>query len=399
MLCYIRHMTILWHRLSLCRRLVGILFAAVVLSCSHVPVRRHRSMPQLATQPQQLRIVGRFVREAGGAVRFGWPNTALGTRFVGTELWAWLEDVGESRVGDQRVNNTYDVVVDGLRQEAPLRVVPGTRRYPLAAQLGPGEHSAWLHKRTEGMVGSARFFGFEPGGAEAELLAPPAPRPRQIEVIGASNEAGYGVEASLPRPQSCGFSAATENACSAWPARLAKAFDAELTNLAASGKGVWRSYSGGMGPESTLPALYGRPDPQQSGDSWAFPGPAANLVLVALGGNDFAKGVPDAEAFTAAYATFLIRLQAQHPGAHLMCVLTSMLQPPERDVLQGYIEVAIQRSQQPATPPIQLVALPPYTGTTFGCDGHPDRALQQAMAEQLVPRVAALTGWEVVEPH
>ncbi|HET6344496.1 MAG TPA: hypothetical protein VFH51_06165, partial [Myxococcota bacterium] len=117
---------------------------------------------------KEPRFIGRFVREAEG-LRFAWSASTITARFRGTQVALLLDDV-PPRASDD-VGNIYDVILD----DQPPQVVAvhgGQHRYPVVAKLADGPHTITVIKRTEPLVGEARFHGFDltPGG---ELLPPP----------------------------------------------------------------------------------------------------------------------------------------------------------------------------------------------------------------------------------
>lgn len=338
-------------------------------------------------------LIGRGVREDDGSWRFGWPNTAIGVRFLGTELDVLMEEVGPRLMAGQPLHNQFDIWLDGVLLAQRLTLSPQQRRYPLVRQLAAGEHSVWLRKRTEGLVGSARFVDFVVGGLDAGLLPPPEPAERQIVVIGASNEAGYGVERSLRAPATCGFTAETENANLAWPALLASSLSAELTNLAASGKGILRSNAGSTDAAATLPGMFDRADPLDAKAVSQEVEQGPRLVLIDLGGNDYAQGAPDQEAFIVAYAGFLRRVQARYPRAEVVCLISPSILPRLRPRLRQDLQQAIMRASEPRRRSLDLFEFTYDTGDTFGCDGHPDRVRQLQLARQVAPLAMRLTGW------
>ncbi len=258
-------------------------------------------------------LVGRFeTLPPSHAVRFGWPNSAMGFNFDGDAIGIVLAEDALRTVGPNPVHNMYEVVVDG--EVMPPITVTSTmpQTFPIAEGLLPGLHTAWVIKRTEGMVGSGVFMGLDVP-QQTQLLPPPPRRDRRIEVYGASNEAGYGNLGRATREHMCTYSTATQNAAVAYPALVANALQADLVNISFSGKGMLRTCT--PGDSYPLPALADRIAPMDPAVVQRDPAQAPQVVLVTLGANDFGLGTPNKKAF----ATGLRGFFAQNARAVSQC--------------------------------------------------------------------------------
>ena len=323
---------------------------------------------------------------------FAWPGSAVGATFTGTSLSVQLTDSGAPDNGT-RVFNWFDVTIDN---QAPVVVTTqaGVTDYPVAKNLSAGSHTVWLRKRTEGWLGSVRFLGFNPGTSGKLTGAPVAPN-RRIEVIGASTECGYGDTESVGA-NGCQFTPATESANLAWPKLMADTLGAEYTNVAYSGKGVYQN----IYPQQsnvTMPQLYPLIDPSDPSSSWNFASWTPDAVVVDMGGNDFdaydgttALGAPDAASFEAAYAGFLKTIRQHYPKAVILCIVGPTDVGDVRTGMTTDITAAIAQTNDKN---IFLYALPVYTGTTFGCENHPDAALHAVMAQQVGAQLKTHLGW------
>ncbi len=343
---------------------------------------------QVAPSDARIRYTGRFEHTAG-AVRFGWPASAIELAFRGSSLRARLQDVP---VEDQtRDTDWISVVIDG-GQPKTFALAEGLHLYPLARGLGPGTHRAAIYKRTEGQVGVIALRGFvlDPG---ASLRPPPTAPSRRIELVGDSVTAGYGDEGSAP---SCQFSPRTENSLRSFGVYAARELGAAAVMIAWSGKGVTRNYD----PRDALPlpAVYPRvlpEEPRLQPDAEAVP---ADVVVLNLGTNDFFAGVPDAQRFVSSYLAFVARLRARHPHALLVLVLGPMLaddfpQPQARSTLRRWLlEVQAQRRALGDTQTALLqLYVDPAEG--FGCDFHPNVSTHARLGHELAALIRAELGW------
>ena len=362
------------------------LLSSLLSSCRCAPSSGGGST--LGPPPAVPRILGRSLQAADGSTHFAWSDTTILARFTGTSLALKLEDVVPGPHG-----NLYNVLVDD-RPPLVLNMMPGVHEYPVAHDLEEGEHSLTVIKRTEALVGEARFAGLvlSPQG---KILPPPPAKARRIEIIGDSISAGYGNEGANEK---CGFSPTDENGDLAYGPMAARALDAEVTVIAWSGKGVLRNLDGNT--TDTVPALYGRILPEKPNSAWDFARWVPDAVVINLGTNDFGLGVPDSSAFANAYDALLKSIRKHYPQATLLCAVGPMLSdthPKDQTQLSAartYVQAAVQRRQKTGDTRVGFLEFPVQTGHRgYGCDWHPSLATHAAMAAQLTAVLREALGW------
>lgn len=344
------------------RRCIGVALLAV--ACSKKP----------SAEIVPYRITGRYDTRDSHGPRFSWPGTQIRARFSGPSVAIDVSDDGA---------NELDWSVDG---SAPVRLVPGKRRamHPLASKLGPGEHELVITKRTEAAVGMMQLFGID-----AKLVSTPAPpaTARKIEMIGDSITAGYGV---LGADASCPFSPGTEDASAAWGALAAKELNAIHTTIAWSGIGLYRNWDQTL--TNTMPERYGRSLADDATSTWDASAFRPDVIVVALGTNDFAGAHADPGApFQEKLVAFLTALRGLHPSAAIVLGTSPMLTGEEHAAQKRYFANAIAARGE--TKLTLLDVEPPPAGEGLGCDGHPNAATQRRMATQLVAHVRPILGW------
>lgn len=361
-------LTTIWRPLSI----------VLALTACHRPTTPENLAP--SNLPAAPRYVGRFVPD-GAAVRFAWGLSTITARFSGTRVALRLQDV---QVAGR--SNLYNVSIDG-RPPVVLSMAPGQVVYPVAQDLSAGEHSIRVIKRTEALVGEARFAGFELG--EGHLLSPPAPRRRTLEFIGDSITAGYGNEGA---EATCQFSAATENGAATYAALTADALDADAVVLAWSGKGVWRNRDDTM--TDTMPIVSRRALPNDPNSTWDAQQGIPDAVIINLGTNDFGPGVPDAAQFAAAYAKLIQDIRQRAPRALIVCTLGPMLSdehPKDAhhlSIARTYLQRIVQDARDAN---VRFLEFPVQTAAQgFGCDYHPTKKTHAAMAAQLTDVLGAI---------
>jgi lysophospholipase L1-like esterase len=299
---------------------------ATAVAAQTVTVDRADRMPPGDMQPLAVRVGGRVVVEpssgGGRAFRHEWPGVYFEAAFRGERVVLRFDDPA----------NEYRLHVDDLTP-IPLPQ-PGTAEVTIAG-LADGLHTVRLEKVTESIDLPETFGGFYVP-ATARPLALPPPRSRQIEFIGDSNMAGYGIRSDTRQCTKDEVRLRTDTQA-AYPALVARRFDADYQVNAISGRGLVRNYAGEL-PDAPLPAVYPRALPSQTGE-WHDPAWQPQVIVVGLFANDFSTPLEPGEqwatddelvaAFTAAYAPFLAELHRRSPEAAVLVIRPDLSDQPE----------------------------------------------------------------------
>ena len=334
-----------------------------------------------------LQIMGRHLVDDAGAVAFGAGGVTFQMRFRGSRLDVDLDDPS----ADATNYNWFTVLVDG-GEPVRFRTGPGVRRYTLAVGLPPGEHTAILSKATEGINGRNRLVAVH----AAELLPSAPPPERRIEFIGDSITSGYGMDT---RAFSC-EEATWFDPTHAWLSyapRLARHVEAQWMLSSISGIGMHRNWNS-LAP--VMPDVYAGVymAHADSVTTWDFSRYVPDLVVIALGTNDFSEGdgeTPrpdlDGEAFVRDYTRFVGTVRARYPQAQLLLVNSPVFGPDPKARLAGYLQQVIEN--RTAAGDAALAAFT-YDGQyASGCSGHPGLEEHAQMADALEPVVRSLMGW------
>jgi lysophospholipase L1-like esterase len=372
------------------RRLLALSLALAACSGNPGPARTPTARPEsLQTYPgsdPRILPMGRYVL-AGDTVAFGASGVAFYLKFRGQELDAHIAD--EFRWGANY--NWFTVAVDG-REPTRFRTEPGKTWYPLARNLAPGVHTVALSKATEGQNGTNQLIEVR----TRQLLQADRLPARRIEVIGNSISAGYGADARLIP---CG-KANWFDQTSAWLAYgplLARRLHAQWMLSAISGIGVTRNWNS---PGPTMPVVYTSVfmhyDDTASG--WDFRRYQPDLLMVALGTNDFSDGggpTPRAalngDLFVNEYTAFLARLRGYYPHARFLLLNSPTLAAERKQLLAAYLQRVIDKRKAAGDMAITRFDFPGHWAS--GCSGHPDLQQQALMANALEPVVKRLMHW------
>jgi lysophospholipase L1-like esterase len=367
--------------------------AALLLSCvGSTEARRGGSRPVAAEgdpvplTPDAALFVGRFQGNDDG-LRFAWSGSAVTLRFAGTGLHMDLRDAGQNR---------FYALVDGEVRGGKIVAGRGLHTVELASGLPEGEHTVTLYRLTEPLVGETQLVGVRlaPGG---QLLPPPAPRARRIEIIGDSISTGYGNEGADPN---CTYAPSTQNHYETYGAVAARALEADLVTIAWSGKGIV-SNRGRADDPVLMPELWRRTLPERADSEWHFPAPAPHAVVINLGTNDFAPEVEDTSGFAAAYARFLDEVRRRYPEAYVLCAVGPLLSdewPPGKrplSTVRGALEDVVRARAEAGDRNLGVLEFPaPSHEEGYGCDYHPSRATHLRMASALATRLREALGWQ-----
>ena len=303
-------------------------------------------------------------RVAADDAAFGWPGSGFALRFEGRSLSVTLVDTGK---------NSLMIEVDGVPQRLDLQA--GQHQYQLADGLQQGTHNVRATRRTEGWIGDTIFVSAETDGS----FLPAAPPTDELVAIGDSITAGYGVEGVGP---GCKFSPATENQYLTYAAVAARSLGMELTTLAVSGIGLSHAGKG----TKTMADVIDNVTPLRNGAP-GLPDDRVSAVVINLGTNDF-SGNKNPSDFVDEYVKLVARVRHQFPKAYLYAALGPMMSQKDFDVAEKAIELAVQTSAAKGENRLRYLNLR-VKPTDFGCDWHPSRSTNAAMATVLEQAIKA----------
>jgi len=309
--------------------------------------------------------------------RFAWSGTGFVARFSGTSLTMQLKVSGSSEI--------FKTVIDGAPQPA-FTAAGGTGTYPLAMGLDAGEHIVEVYRQTEGPQGESQLLALTVG--DGALLDPPPGPGRLIEVIGDSITCGYGDLGALADTECY----STESHWDTYEAVTARALGAEVSTIAASGRGIIRKYDGGTA--GTMPALYADTLTNLASPAWDFH-IEPQAVVINLGTNDISnnKGDPG-QAFRDTYAALLATVRANYPHTYIICIIGPLLSGSDLGTIRGHIKAAVDTRVAAGDKKVeffdQIVA---QTSDKYACQYHPNVAENMIMADQLTAELQAKLCW------
>jgi hypothetical protein len=326
-----------------------------------------------------VRFVGRFDACDPKGVRYAWSGSGFVGRFQGTGISVRLSDFP----------NQHTVLIDGALTPT-LKTTTGEKLYVLASGLADGEHTVEMYRRTEVTYSKTVVMGFEVEGSDAgdgQLLAPPEPHDRRIEVVGDSISCGYGIDYQT---SPCPASADNENHYLTYGAVLARSLGAELSTVACSGKGIYFNYNGSR--IEPMPTIYDRVATDDNVHLWGFAW-QPHAVVINLGTNDYSTSHdPTDEQFQTSYLDFLAHIRLKYPQAHILCTVGPMLSGSDLTTARKNIAAVVATRQAAGDNNVKAYEMA-TPNPSPGCDSHPSIAKQAAMAGELEQELRATLGW------
>jgi hypothetical protein len=353
--------------------------------------------------PAAVQFIGRFDERDPAGPACAWPGCRIIARFEGTSVSVRLSETDETWM--EGAPSEWDVAIDGGWQPKLVMTPNTSTSYVLASNLPPGVHVVELYKRSETQNGVTQFRGFDFGG-EGKLLAPPPRKTRRIEVIGDSAAAAFGVEGVGLGPDCPGpdWAARWQNFRRSFGARLGEALDADVAGTVYSGKGIAKNIW--HADKETMPLIFARSNPNDPRSTWDFGAFPVDVVVVMMGGNDFAIGQPVDEGpatlsdFTETYDRFVVDLRSHYPAAQILLVTSpsvSDLMPEGRssrsNVVAGIAEVVRRRISAADARVHRIAPRLAEPAELTGCNGHGTPELHQRIADELATTIRPLTGW------
>jgi lysophospholipase L1-like esterase len=309
--------------------------------------------------------------------RFSWSGTGFVACFAGSSLTARLDNAGDF---------IFKTVIDGAPQPA-FTTTAGVAGYPLATGLAAaGTHTVELYRQTESAQGASQLMALTVG--DGALTDPPDGPDRLIEVIGDSITCGYGILGTLADDDCY----ATESHWDAYPSVMARALGAEVSTIAASGRGLSRNYGGDR--VDTMPTVYARAVGGTPGSVWDFR-TRPQAVVINLGTNDIANNQGDPGlSFQNAYRELIDDIRAHYPDAYIVCTIGPLTTTAEAAVIAGYARNVVDARRAAGDSRIEVfTGILPQTPDKFACQHHPNVAENAIMAAQLADRLRAALRW------
>lgn len=321
----------------------------------------------------RLAIMGRTEKLADGGLRFSYPGVTA--KFKVRALKASLRARSTS---DQ---SYLEIIVDDGAPRV-VKLSSSSQLIPLFSDTQKTLHNVEIIHRSETWHGLVTFEQLEI--SEGDLLAAPQLPERRILILGDSVTCGEAVE----RTAECKKDSSWWNPSLSYGMLTAKALNAQVNLVCYGGRGLIRSWNGktdeqNLGDYFELTIADG-----QNSVTWDHSQYAPDLILSAIGTNDFSVDIPDREVYVSAYVKLIKRLLELHPQSQIVLTEGAILNGDKKAALSEYL---LETQQRISNPRLHIVPSKHYPGDD--CDPHPTKEQHANMAQDLTPLLREFMDW------
>lgn len=339
---------------------------------------------------EAYRLSGRITRQSD-ILYLGYSAAFLEFTFRGTEVTA---EFVTDRLDWEEIHRAWVAVFVNGEEEPTLRfpLTKEKERFVLFEGSEAKETTIRIMKYSEAAFGAVGITSLD---VEGELLPPPAPKTKKIEVIGDSITCGYGIEGIVDKDT---FTTAQENPWNAYGCRIARALDAEFSLISWSGNGIVSHYvdetvNEPRNDEALMPELYYYEDfsaDLRRGKARTdyikrdFAAYRPQLIIINLGTNDgsYTRNIPARDrAFVNGYVKFLRQIREVNPEANILCTVGLM-----RQETNALVKEAVERVNDFGDKKVYFKEAFLQNGEVdgIGADWHPTEKTQKKFAEYLL---------------
>ena len=141
-----------------------------------------------------------------------------------------------------------------------------------------------------------------------------------------------------------------------------------------------------------MPELYQLIYPQ-SDKLWDFKSWIPELVVINLGTNDFAAGIPDSVRFISNYIDLLKQIKSCYPEVKIICLDGPMLTETFLLTCRKFIKSAVTEFLAQGNDKVFTFSLTTQGPLGMGGDYHPNLVQHQLNAEELVQYIRTVMKW------
>ena len=339
----------------------------------------------VAATDSHIQYVGRVSMKNPASPMFTFPGVQIRAAFTGTSLKMVAKPKSGYFMAEIDGSKAFKV---GFNAERDSVVT-------LAAALPAGKHSVRLMYVTEGFDRRAEFRGFIVDEGCGLVDAPQLPE-RRIEFIGNSITCGYGVEDIVCSDP---YQDETCNHYYTYANRTVEALGAVHQVVARSGIGVYRCYDGPVsGDTINMNTEYEHTLLYDKTEQWDFSRFTPQLVCINLGTNDTSTKGADPQLLRKGYRDLLGKVRSHYPQAKVVFLCGSMMSGDQLKSAQSAMDDVVAEAKKRGDKQVYRFDFTPQTGSLgYGASWHPSMEQHQQMAEELIPYLSKLMGWERVK--
>ena len=335
----------------------------------------------VSANDSRLAYVGRVSISDEGIASWTYPGIQIHAAFEGTSI-------------SMKTNPGSGFYMVELDDKTPFKVesIEDDSVVVIAENLPEGCHRIAITYAIEGLLKHPKFYGFMLDKGSDLCPCPELPQ-RRMEFIGNSITCGYGIEGDVSDKK---FSYSQQNVYYTYEAIVARALNAQYQVVARSGIGIYRNNNGNVkGDKNVLPACYPYTQFGVGGEKWDFSRFQPDVVCVNLGTNDTTHPSYETGLLASAFKNFLKVLRGHYPDAKIILLTGSMLKGQRLADVKKAQQEAVEDAASRGDKNVFRVDFTPADGTYgWGTHRHPSKRQHAHMAEELLPFIREITGWE-----
>lgn len=356
-------------------------FKSLIAIATFISVQACAQSTIIKSTDPHIHYMGRVANTDSAAI-LSWAGNSATINFNGTGVKALLKD--------ERGDNYMKVIVDG-NVLPDIKLDSARHLYTLVDKLPQGRHNLQLYKRGEWAFGKIWLYQFELAD-NGTIADAPATQKHKIEFFGNSITCGY---ADLDTAGKDRGSSPFEDNYISYAAITARHFNAEYSCIAKSGIGVLVSWF-----PLIMPEMYDRLDATDPNSKWDFTKYTPDVVVINLFQNDswivklpdnpefkhrFGTTPPTPGQIISAYYNMVKNIRGKYPKAQIICALGSMDATRDGSPWPGYITSAVKQ--------LNDKKVKAHFFSYKNTNGHPNKAEQQAMADDLISYIEKNIKW------
>lgn len=342
---------------------------------------------------KQIKVQGRGDYSNYDRYRFDFPGVQFAMRFSNSQtIGAKIKSSAQSYF---QVAIDGSFILDRQGKVAIFRSIKDTTIIFLN-NLGKGMHEVVLFKRNENLDNTpSEFMGFVIDDKATLFDAALMQKQRRIEFLGNSITCAYGSES---KSKDSKFTPETENNYLSYANLIARAFDADISIVAHSGRGVVRNYGDKnkiSTLEPTIPLLYRQSLDSDTSSRWDFNKYIPNAVVINLGTNDYStQPFPDKAIFVDAYLRLLKKVRDSYgKDVKIFCIAGPLIDEPCYSIVKEI--VGIQQTLYNDSN-VEFIGIPRSLlniSSDYGAAYHPGADGHKKMAQMIAPVISSALGW------
>ncbi|RYY04966.1 MAG: xylan esterase [Gammaproteobacteria bacterium] len=330
------------------------------------------ALSSIAATDSHILNMGRIEKSADGSARFGFPGVSFFVGFEGKTL-----SLEAQSSGDQ---SYIEAIVDKGEPKI-IKLSSSTQTINLVQDSSIKKHSVEIIHRSETWHGIVSIKKFTTDG---KFLQPPVLPTRKILVLGDSVTCSEAIDRVDGGKKDTSW----------WNPRLsygmltAKALKAQVNLVCMGGRGLIRSWNGKT-DEHNLPDFYQFSIATDNNPLiWDHAQYDPDLIVSAIGTNDFSLGIPEKEIYVRTYVKLLLTLLNNHKHAQIVLTEGAILDGDKKAALIDYLAEAVKRVDDKR---VHIAKSNHYPGDKT--DAHPTKEQHAAMAKDLTPQLKAIMKW------